>query len=118
MFAGEHYALVSGHCPTGADTQGESTAQHLGWKVEIYPAAWGAHGRKAGPIRNQAMVNSCPDLLVGFLKNNSRGSRGTLEYAKKKAFFPIVIYSINDGEARVKRDLWVPPQTLLWRQQG
>ena len=49
-------------------------------EVEKYPADWDTHGRAAGPIRNQQMLNSGVDYVVGFHHDicNSRGTRDML----------------------------------------
>jgi hypothetical protein len=44
-----------------------------------FPADWKAHGRKAGPIRNQRMIDEGkPDLVVAF-----PGGRGTADMVKR-----------------------------------
>ena len=43
--------------------------------IDHYPAEWGKHGRAAGPIRNQRMLDEGkPDLVVAF-----PGGRGTAD---------------------------------------
>lgn len=48
--------------------------------IERYPALWNEHGRRAGPIRNQQMLDSGIDYVVGFHDNidTSRGTRDML----------------------------------------
>ena len=52
----------------GADALAAYFAQHMGMGVVAYPADWEAHGRAAGPIRNQRMLDENPDveLVLGF----------------------------------------------------
>ena len=49
-------------------------------EVEKYPADWDGHGRAAGPIRNQQMLDSGVDYVVGFHADitSSRGTRDML----------------------------------------
>lgn len=75
--------LVSGACPTGADAIAERLAEQWGWTIERHPAEWKKYGRSAGPRRNKEMVDSKPDICVGFVKNNSRGATGTLKMAEE-----------------------------------
>lgn len=75
--------LVHGGCPTGADALADSCARSWGWETEVYPADWSAHGRAAGPIRNQRMVDSRPDFCLAFIRNGSRGATGCVEMAER-----------------------------------
>lgn len=53
-----------------------------------YPADWTMHGRAAGPIRNQRMLDEGkPDLVVAF-----PGGRGTADMVRRaeKAGVPVV----------------------------
>lgn len=63
--------LIHGDCPTGADSMVKAIAveQEPHYKVTPYPANWGKYGKPAGPIRNQAMVDSKPDLCLAFTKS-------------------------------------------------
>ena len=60
--------LVHGACPTGADLFASQLARR--WRrfnEEAHPADWDTHGRAAGPIRNQAMVDLGADLCLAFI---------------------------------------------------
>lgn len=46
--------IVSGGC-SGADRCGEQWAKQRGLKITRFPANW-ADGKRAGPVRNQAMA--------------------------------------------------------------
>ena len=54
--------LLSGQCPTGADAMAERLFDTVGFPVWRYPADWEAHGRAAGPTRNQEMVDALVHL--------------------------------------------------------
>lgn len=49
--------IVHGACQ-GVDNTCAAVAEALGFKVIAYPADWNAHGRGAGPIRNQLMIDT------------------------------------------------------------
>ncbi len=77
--------LIHGDAP-GADTLAAAWARH-GFKSRerftmgtiSYPADWNTHGRAAGPIRNQQMIDECkPDLVVAF-----PGGRGTADMVRR-----------------------------------
>ena len=77
------FVLLHGGCPTGADALADNWAVSHQVDVEVYPADWNKHGRAAGPIRNQQMVDSGPDLCLAFIKNDSRGASGTAAMAER-----------------------------------
>lgn len=75
--------LVSGHCPTGADFIAEQHARALGWDIELYPADWETHGKRAGYLRNKEMVDAGADIVIAFILNASRGGLMTVKLAKE-----------------------------------
>lgn len=82
---GDKPTLVSGGA-TGADRLAEQYARAYGWTVEVHRADWKAHGRAAGPVRNQKMADLGADLLVAF-----PGGRGTADMVRRarKAGIPV-----------------------------
>lgn len=56
----------------GADTMAGGIARASGIQEVICPANWDKHGKGAGHIRNSAMLNLAPDLVVAC-----QGGRGT-----------------------------------------
>lgn len=80
------FILIHGDCATGADRHA-----HL-WAVqaaatcnvieEAHPADWRTHGKAAGPIRNEAMVDAGADLVLAFLLPNSRGTKHAVQLAE------------------------------------
>jgi len=58
---------------SGADTLSHCWAAKRGRAAVAFPADWRTHGRAAGPIRNQQMLDDGkPDVVVAF-----PGGRGT-----------------------------------------
>lgn len=66
----------------GADALAQQVAQALGLKVEAYPADWNI-GRKAGPLRNQLMVDKGADACLAFAYQDSKGTKDCAQRARK-----------------------------------
>lgn len=66
--------LIHGSAP-GADTIAAEIGTGLGMTIEPYPAEWNKHGKAAGPIRNQRMLDEGkPHCVIGFPVSDSRGT--------------------------------------------
>lgn len=79
--------IISG-AAKGADTLALRFAYECRCQIKEYPADWKKYGRKAGPIRNQQMLDEGkPDLVVAF-----PGGRGTADMIKrsKTANVPVI----------------------------
>ena len=71
--------IITGGCPTGADNIATDWAVVHWVKFETYSVDWDQHGRAAGPIRNQEMINTGkPDCALGF-----PGGRGTADMKRR-----------------------------------
>lgn len=71
----------------GADLLADQWAVVNWVPIEEYKADWNTHGRAAGPIRNQQMLDTGVDYVIAF-----PGGRGT-EHMKKiarKAGVPVI----------------------------
>jgi hypothetical protein len=70
----------------GADTIAREEAEGVGLKTIAFPAEWEKYGRAAGPIRNRAMLDEHPDLVIAFHNDisRSRGTADTVREAKKR----------------------------------
>ena len=90
-FDGDYVVLISGACPTGADALCEEVWNEWKYPVERHPADWDTHGKKAGFVRNADMANLGADVCVGFLKNNSKGTKMMIDLAKKKGIPTVVL---------------------------
>ncbi len=83
--------VVHGACRTGADRIAAEAAALFGFKLEAHPANWNAHGRAAGPIRNNAMIALGADICLAFPLGESKGTRGSMKRAAA-AGIPVSIY--------------------------
>lgn len=72
--------LVHGACPRGADALADKVGRELGFEVRRYPAKWRLHGRAAGHLRNQEMIDKEHQddqpitLALAFPTKSSRGT--------------------------------------------
>lgn len=70
--------LIYGMAP-GADSLAAEWASQRGVTLDGYRADWQQHGRAAGPIRNQQMIEKGrPDIVVAF-----PGGRGTADMIRR-----------------------------------
>ena len=91
----ENAVIVHGDCPSGADAIADDMAAYWGWGVERHTADWGRHGKAAGPIRNQEMVDAGADICLAFPLGESHGTRDCIRRAKA-AGIPVQIF---EGES-------------------
>jgi hypothetical protein len=86
--------LIHGDCGRGADKLADNYGFRRGIEIVTYPAQWAKYGRRAGPIRNQAMlVHGKPDLVVAF-----PGGRGTADMVARarKAGVRVMVVEADD----------------------
>jgi YspA, cpYpsA-related SLOG family len=70
--------LIQGEAD-GADRMAATWAASRRIQVERYPADWRRHGKAAGPIRNQQMLDiGRPDLVIAF-----PGGHGTADMVRR-----------------------------------
>ncbi len=89
----EEMVLVEGGAK-GADFHALGWALDCGIKVDEFQADWNQHGRAAGPKRNQQMIETNPDIVIGFHDDilNSKGTQDMLKRAEK-AGVPTYVFS-------------------------
>jgi hypothetical protein len=85
---GKPDAVLSGGA-YGVDQLGEEWANAKGVPLEVYPADWALHGRKAGTMRNSFMARKANALLAVW-DGSSNGTRHMIETARRKGFTVMV----------------------------
>lgn len=63
---------------SGVDTLAVQWADEHDIPSKIFPANWSLHGKSAGSIRNQQMIDLEPDLVVAF-----PGGKGTEDMVQR-----------------------------------
>lgn len=77
---GRDVTLIHGAAPGADALSGDIWGRVMGLPVEVHPADWHIHGRHAGPLRNQVMVDLGAD---GCLAMPESGSRGTWDCVRR-----------------------------------
>lgn len=73
--------IVSGGA-RGVDKIGERIAKRRKIPVRVFPAHWGVHGLRAGPIRN-AEMGAYADGLVAIWDGKSTGTKHMIETMRR-----------------------------------
>ena len=66
----------------GADALADYYARKMGFTVETFPAEWDKYGKRAGYVRNRAMLDSGADHVYAFVSKPIEESRGTAMMVK------------------------------------
>lgn len=82
--------IISGGAK-GADSLAKRYAEGTGVDYIEFPADWKKHGKKAGMIRNQQIVNAC-DMVLAFWDGTSAGTKNTIELAKRQRKPTFIVY--------------------------
>jgi len=86
-------AIIQGDCPTGADHLARMWAISRNHHFDRFPADWDKHGRAAGPIRNQRMIDEGrPTMGLAF-----KGGRGTADMARRLRAAGIPVHEYPEG---------------------
>ncbi len=72
--------LISGGAK-GADGLAERWANENKIPKTILNAEWEKYGKRAGYVRNVAMLNESPDIIVAFWDGQSRGTKMMIDLA-------------------------------------
>jgi hypothetical protein len=82
----------------GADRLARQAVEALGFDVRIreFPADWERHGKAAGPIRNQQMLDEGkPDVVVAFVSKPLVESRGTADMVRRAKSTGYRVYVVS-----------------------
>jgi hypothetical protein len=67
----------------GADTHAVNWANANHITLHEYPADWKTHGKKAGVLRNQQMLNDEPHVVLAFVDKPLEESKGTADMVRR-----------------------------------
>lgn len=98
--------IIHGAC-SGADTIAQAYADYFKVPSKSYPALWREHGRAAGPIRNQQMLDEGkPSLVLAFHRDikSSKGTKNMIAKATSKNIPTMLIARKSDSLKSVSID--------------
>lgn len=89
----ENTVIITGGCPTGADDLAATYAMVYLTGYKEYKADWKKYGRRAGPFRNQQMLDEGkPDLVIAF-----PGGNGTADMVRRTILAGINLIEIENN---------------------
>ncbi len=80
-YKNECEGIVSGGA-RGADKLAERYAEENQIPLKVFKPEWKRYGKGAGLIRNRTIVENA-DLIIAFWDGKSKGTKYTIDYAKK-----------------------------------
>lgn len=84
--------VIQGGCPTGADLYARMWVYANPWVVgKSFPADWEKYGKRAGPLRNEAMIAAGADLVLAFPLPGGKGTQHTIRLARE-AGIPVRVW--------------------------
>ena len=79
----------------GVDEHAHDVAANLGHPTKVMRANWNQHGKRAGYLRNVAMLDERPEAVLAFCNQASRGTMHTIREALKRE---IPLYWVKDED--------------------
>lgn len=84
----DRVVVVHGMCERGGDAHADAwylarRATDMPLVVERHPANWAEHGKRAGYIRNLAMVQRGADVCLAAIRDQSKGATMCAELAER-----------------------------------
>ena len=84
----------------GADRLARAWAQARDVPWEEYPADWSHRGKAAGPIRNQQMLDTGPDVVIAF-HDDLDGSKGTRDMVSRALKANVAVRVVTHHGTRI-----------------
>lgn len=92
----EQLVLIHGGCPSGADKIAHDEASKRQITTIVEKADWNRHGKAAGPIRNQLMLDEHkPDVTYAFRSGGKSSGTDDMVKRSKKAEVPTYIIQVD-----------------------
>lgn len=91
--------IFSGGAP-GIDSLGEEFAASQKWSVRRFPADWKTYGKKAGPIRNQEMIDAGATAALIVCLEDSKGSHDMIRRCEEAGIGHLVLSFARSADGR------------------
>ena len=92
---GRDVELLHGDAP-GVDAIAARIAVGHGWTVRAFPPDAARHGPRARPMRNLAMLDERPDLVIALHDGRSEGTQHTIDEARRRGI-PVEVHGPELG---------------------
>lgn len=79
----------------GADARARHFAQQRGLfvaEIAVDASHWTRYGKRAGLLRNSAMLDLSPDRVIAFQRDGSRGTQYTIDEARRRGV-PVTVWA-------------------------
>lgn len=94
VYGRANVTLIHGAAP-GADSMAASAGARHGVDVLDFPARWEELGKRAGPIRNQQMLDEgFPEVVFAFT-DDLEASRGTRDMVRRARAMGLPVYVVG-----------------------
>ena len=84
--------LIHGAANGADQTCAKYCLENKNCKITEVPADWDAFGKSAGHKRNAEMIAMEPDFVVAFWDGKSKGTKGTIDLARKEKIITLIVY--------------------------
>jgi hypothetical protein len=91
--------IVQGGCHGGADALARHWAAQNEVDYETYPAPWKSEGKRAGPLRNQRMLEAILARKAPVMVLECPGGNGTADCVWRAKAAGVVVSRLVDGGA-------------------
>jgi hypothetical protein len=90
--------IISGGA-RGADRVAEVWAKTNSVPITVFTPDWNKYGRRAGVLRNNQMLDKKPDLVLAFWDGLSKGTKHTIDEARRRNIRVEVIRAGLEGRS-------------------
>lgn len=94
VYGRENVTVIHGAAP-GADSMAASAGARHGVEVLDFPAEWDEFGKRAGPIRNQQMLDEGQPEVVFAFADDLEASRGTRDMVRRARRAGLPVYVVG-----------------------